>query len=276
MILQQIESELRSFAFLSDRHVLLAMDPTNDAINQYTLVVADFHANHTPGSYTVVREFLLPPLAPWCSIGDMLIRSDPAPSYHGASTVAADSQVPFLTAPDNRLFVITCQLGLDAIILFVPLSTFTSFLDKPTEVVSTLTGLPRSSVLWDHWGPHGSRMMEISAMEDVWVCYVYGSRCIRPRKPKHQGGRRRPRYIDVLDFNPLVVRRLTQKEEETCLRGQVVRQATTILAGEKSIFQEDVTTHLPYFITRTDEKVRFDAVMLTEENLVTVKVSKSH
>lgn len=242
------------------------------------LAVLDFQGNPTPNSHPIVCVFLLPDVAENELIEDLLIRSDPAPGPKESSKY----QVPFSIAPDNRLFVITLSFltAQMSTTLFVPLSTFLPYLSRESEGVPLGCHSQQVDVPWEEWGSHGSRMDMLPLVGSgwAWPCYVHGSRFVCPHAAVHSS---RHRFIDVFDFNPVPIRRLVQTADgvddpdELDTNFQLVLEPVTISASEIPLFADNVTTHLPYRLMRSREKVLFDAVMLTEDNLVTVTVRES-
>ena len=57
-------------------------------------------------------------------------------------------------------------------------------------------------VPWEDWGSTKTRVVR-QLIEDVWVCYVHGTRYVQ-REPSDRYGFY---HIRMLDFNPLALRR---------------------------------------------------------------------
>lgn len=190
------------------------------------------------------------------------IRSDPAPSWKPHP----GHHVPFYTAREDRLFVTTFWVADDTNIrtylLFVPSSTLLSHIGKLEPTAANIQ-LP-----WEAWGPESTRMVPAPAGHSaVWVCYVFGMKFVSPKRWGMVKG------VQIHDFNQLALRRQqVQGDDPGSPEEQRHNDVTTIERG--MVFEEDVTTSLPYrtriFFPPTDEGEDFDAVMLSEDTLITV------
>ena len=169
-----------SFAFLTPQHLLFAVQPFNvmpacHGDHQPRLVICDIDYTAAlsptghPESYAAICEFHLPELRQYADVVDIQIRTDPAPSWPSTTSVSSSSSsyafgndvssplyrpsndvLPpppaFVTAPQNRLFVITMDVetAFDdmgdhrasetiSLGLFVPLTTFLPYLGLPSS-----------------------------------------------------------------------------------------------------------------------------------------------
>ncbi|KAL5520790.1 hypothetical protein ACEPAF_2793 [Sanghuangporus sanghuang] len=148
----------------------------------------------------------------------------------------------------------------------------------------------------------GARALLVPGAENVWVCNVFGMRVAYALEPRDVVAPLAPRHVAVLDFNADVLRRDQAKQQRKQQRQQ--RQYSpgnpkdtttsqdsedpetleneskalvedylepgTLEVGRCGIFEEDVTTSLPYRRTVLREKVRFHGVMLTEDSIIFV------
>ena len=148
------------------------------------------------------------------------------------------------------------------------------------------------AVPWEDWMQKGARALLVPTAERVWVCNVYGSRYVHAVEPRDLDAPRMARHVAVLDFNLDALRYEEEKgisdlatESDGCWEAeaddgkrrkakvQIYDEPSTLPAMSCGIFDEDVTTSLPYRRTVLREKVKFDGVMLTEDNIVFVNVS---
>lgn len=155
-------------------------------------------------------------------------------------------------------------------------------------------------VPWTDWMRGGARVLSVPGAELIWVCNVFGSRFVHAVEPWDPSLPRAPRHIAVLDFHADTLHfdrahaRLEQSRESSpetessdsgssdCdgkkdLKDRTVvedhLEPSTLQAAACGVFEEDVTTCLPYRRTVFPEKIRFDGVMLSEDNIVLVHVS---
>jgi hypothetical protein len=245
---------LTSFAFLTERHVLLAENRSG-----CQLIVFDFLGANS-------RYIPIPDLSPSCvlcyptissgaRLDDVRLRSDPAPLW----TPYANSQVPFHTSRDNRLFVVT----LHAFINEQPCS-WTHFIPLSTILEQMRSGA--HSVPWKSWIPRGTRMFPAMYHSPVWVCYVFGQKYITPCTLVGLDESEVP-GLQVLDFN--------QRAIKLALGHEIVTKPDVIeSSGDLSLFHDTVSTSLPYRATTLPLPRDADdcEVMCSEDNVLIVGV----
>lgn len=262
---------MRAFAFLTERRIIVAthVDLQSGDL-QPNLVIYDI----TQGSDELVPlegssylcTFMLPAPGEWTSRLDIEIQSDPSPSHvpHVALSV------PFFTKRDHRIHVVTVFMTdggeIRSFAFFIP--SWTLF-----EHLSLLPAGQKRHILWERWGPTGSRMMSSPAHSNVWVCHVYGMRYVTPDDIGDTGAT----SISVYDFNPLPIKRKN-------VAGGVSREGHITEAIEidtDGIFKDVVTTSLPYRLSKvgwgseegTTDFGLFGTVMCSEDSLIVVGVS---
>lgn len=271
-------TEIASFQFLSDRHVLVGYVMPLLNVNQLgapprepRLVVVDFLVA-APEKVEAKRadfvcSFHFPILAQWAIPLAVSIRSDPAPSW----TPHRDLQVPFYTSRDERLFVVTFWAADGGNVRTILLFTLTSSLFAHIETLQP--GEKKRRFAWGDWGPMGSRMMMApTGHSDTWVCYVHGTKFVSPRRWGMQKG------IQVYDFNVLPYKRRLA-ELNTDSDAEVEKYSwisdPSALGDLVLIFQEPVSTGLPYRVQvmyppADDNGNDYEAVMLSEDTLITL------
>ncbi|OBZ79706.1 hypothetical protein A0H81_00991 [Grifola frondosa] len=150
-------AEVASFAFLSDRHVLIVGVNLPDAPLEdqqqpgLVLFVIDFLK--TPADTQDIKDvdflctFHYPTLSPLATPLAMTVRSDPAPSWKPHH----DLLVPFYTSREDRLIVVTLwvadRLVVRSLLLLVPSSILLS------RVNSLAPGEFKRHFPWEEWGP---------------------------------------------------------------------------------------------------------------------------
>ncbi|EPT03889.1 hypothetical protein FOMPIDRAFT_74431 [Fomitopsis schrenkii] len=278
--LRYVGRSLESFAFLSERHVLLglARRPLDQRelqalgiAEEPQLVVVDFLASN--GEVTRLEDadfvcaFHYPTMETRAVPLDISIRTDPAPNW----TPHPNMQVPFYTARDDRLLVVTFTVyapleGHAQFLLFVRSATLLSH-------VAALKGEAKRRFRWDEWGPSQTRMMRAPrAHNSTWVCYVFGLRFVTTRK--RQG---KPKWIEVYDFRPHAGDRRAaaeagpdEDEDEHSFEGGWVSAEMEMPEG---VFGDTVATSLPYHMRtvippRSKGEKDWKHVMLSEDTII--------
>jgi len=252
--------EMRSFSFLTESRVLLA------TILGPRLLVVDFNepSDEESPMHRYICSFNFPNMNIWTSPLHITIRSDPAPSW----TPNPQLQALFSHENNDRLFVVTLWtsdgLVVKNVVLFIPASTLLTHLSHANAVGT-------DDLLWEAWGPEGTRMLPSLNHSNVWVCYVYGSKFVVSRPPVQAG----VYPVDVYDFHQLSFRRSFQQTVESSARTN-----TEFVAGGTRIsntFRKEIRTCLPYR-KRTiylNNRSEIESVMCNEDNLIFVSVSFS-
>lgn len=287
--------ELRSFSFLSDRHVLLAVYSHGDnrvapfppAITP-TLAIVDFTQQSTAGPRPVVGTKMItlgfPQLRNDTHIVSFDVRTDPSPSWQPDQF----SGVPFYLSKSRRLYVAVLWVMVEGVLgnvlLFVPSRTLMNIINSYEGQLESGDGV---SVAWADWGAEGTRMM-VSPMRNSqkFFCSVYGTRYVSLEA--HQRELERLWYISVYDFNDLPLRRGQMEVDEENIMSEdrgfsphisdkVVYQAgsTTITGGR--VFRDNVTTSSPFRWKSVEWDIGTSAgshgVMCSEDNIIVSDVS---
>lgn len=210
-----------------------------------------------------VCSFHYPSMAEWAVPLAFSIRSDPTPPW----TPHRGLQVPFHTARNDRLFVMTFWVAvaghIRTLLLFARSSMILSH-------IHTLQGETQHHFSWEDWGPSNTRLMPApQGHSSVWVCYVFGTKFVSPKR------RLMRKEVQVYDFNLLPAKRWSAEKNDAddSATEEWVTKPTTLQRGR--IFEDEVSTSLPYRVQflrpRFEEGERdFDAVMLSEDTLITL------
>ncbi|EMD42146.1 hypothetical protein CERSUDRAFT_147732 [Gelatoporia subvermispora B] len=270
-ICRVIDEDIGSFAFLTSRHVLLALagpDYDEDVLGPVLFVIDVFQHAGT-GTDTLLQsdylcKFSLPQLSEQVIHYSVLIRSDPAPAWKPHP----DLKVPFYTARHERLLVLTLNVieetrRFRSFLLLVPSSTLTYRIDAGASASD------RRVFQWEDWGPTGTRLIRAPAQHTrVWVCHVFGMKFAF----KHIANDKTE--ICIMDFNWLPVMR-QKAEDSDDLELNLKDQMTTIRSGR--IFENPVSTSLPYRsrsivldLPSGEGPIPLTAVMLSEDSLIMV------
>ncbi|KAK0239766.1 hypothetical protein EDD85DRAFT_823243 [Armillaria nabsnona] len=266
-----IGNEIRSFAFLTERHVIVAASTDTEL----RLLVVDFIAESSEQTLvTNVTHYLalhLPNLHPSPILVRFTIRYDPSPAWPNQ-----DDSIPFHVHPDEILYPVALDMvqGLEEywIIILIPRRTLLAqlrhFLTRTKEVE------------WSAWGPEGTRILDFrkrAGRRVVWA--TFGSRFVAFDVNRAE--------IDVYDFNQTTLKRklssgcpLQYGNPNEILRPPVGQDDPTmfvidetVLPSDSLIFQEEVRTSLP-FRARTVpailERKHYPSLMCSLDNIVVV------
>ncbi|KAH9837166.1 uncharacterized protein C8Q71DRAFT_907197 [Rhodofomes roseus] len=235
---------LYSFAFLSERHVLLGLaqrsltqaelQARDRTAEEPQLLVVDFLAG--TGELVKMHEadflcaFYYPSMVREAVPLGITIRSDSEPGW----TSHPDSPVPFFTARGDRLLVIT-------FIIF--------------------SGETKRRFSWDEWGPNQTQMIRKPRHHsDVWARHVFGMRC-----------------TTLVDLRAIVERHRSREKEKR--KGKTFGSEDHWMSDEtempEGIFGDKVATSLPYHMRtmippRGDGEKDFECVMLSEDTIIVV------
>ncbi|PCH45032.1 hypothetical protein WOLCODRAFT_145295 [Wolfiporia cocos MD-104 SS10] len=112
-------------------------------------------------------------------------------------------------------------------------------------------------VPWTEWGPSVSRWFDMDDIATRWITVTCGQRLVRMADTA-------PAPIEVLDFNPLAVRRAPPD-------GEVHKEAELMAS---SAFHDPVVSALPYVVSRTREEYDCDSVLVDEDVIVGMKMDQ--
>ncbi|KAF9270047.1 hypothetical protein L218DRAFT_982719 [Marasmius fiardii PR-910] len=279
--------EIRSFSFLSERHIVVALvslSPEGDEFHTSLLVVDFILESGDKKSYDEVvysYSLSLPKLSPSTLPIRFAIRCDPSPSW----TPDPELRVPFHLARSNRVYAVSLQVQTDDIEneeeeeegghlleLFVPQSTLLVYMD--------ILGKQQHKVDWETWGPMGTRFMEFlsgQANSTNWVCYSYGSRYV----VKECSSRTNDTCTVLLyDFNKRARIGTTQAQDPSSLPVPPLDETfyVTTPTEIKKIFATNVSTFMPYRV-HTVALPAADAhcaLMCSEDALIVVDANSSN
>lgn len=270
VILACFSSEIATFAFLSNRFLLVGSLFGPEAINiQAHLYVFDMTQPSSEKfdlGANYFCAFLWPEFDFWTSPQTFSIRSDPSPAWQPNP----EARLPFSTAPGDRLFIMTVSLVNNGRIasydMFVPANTLLSHIEAlPKQEVHSY------EIKWDEWGPTGTRLMQSLSQPSPWVCYVFGTKFVSLVEPTHTS----PQTLEIRDFNQLAMKR------DTKVQGGISHHVhdTTVI---REVFANEIHTSLPYRVVKrtltpcSSPEPFFAAVMCSEDSLLLVDSSHRH
>lgn len=259
---------MHSFAFLSETHVLIAVQPTSFDDHPYLKIIAFDEPTPTPTrvahwrtQYTLALD--LPPLKYNLVLGDIRLDSEASPSWRPGSK----HYVPFSSDPQAHVCVVTILLAnmRDGCSIAISLETFQKHMRqvKPRESVR---------LAWGLWGPLGSRLLEPDCRlfaDWEFDIRVYGTRYVTPIR-----NRDGEVFLAVHDFNQRAARKAASTVEETSPEGgmEVLHKPST---SSLKMFKRPVTTQLPYrrVLLPLPVDARLDGLLVTEDALLPFVVS---
>ncbi|TFL06389.1 hypothetical protein BDV98DRAFT_600443 [Pterulicium gracile] len=255
--LQLTGEDMHSFAFLSDKHVIIAVIPSSPNEQSHLKVVAFTHPTEEPVDIArtdYLLSFDLPPMGHGAEMAEIHLRCDPSPVWR------PNTPAPFFNAPENRVYIVTLWMhvngALDSCSLAIPLSTLRAHLDDADRPKR----LP-----WGVWGPHGSRLIHLPhGASTVWVCYVYGTRYVIPLVLNGQV------VLEIYDFNQLATRKAAQEESMREFEEGEMEVCNDPSTSFLPVFAEPVITRLPYRKTQLPLPVPPTAMLLSEDSLIVV------
>ncbi|KAK0233045.1 hypothetical protein IW262DRAFT_43295 [Armillaria fumosa] len=264
--------EIGSFAFLTEKHVVITMaDDTN-----LRLLVVDFIAESS--EQTCVEDVFhclalrLPDLHPSSTVASLTIRCDPSPAWPNQ-----DDSIPFHVHPDEILYpvaLLTAQHNY--IMIFIPrrtlLAQFHHFLEGTREVE------------WPAWGPKGTRILDClnqANVSPVWACNTFGSRFVAFDVDEEE--------IDVYDFNQMTLKRELGSgcpsqygNPNETLWPPVNQEDPTMFAVDETVipsssllFQQEVRTSLPFRARAVPTALGTGlfSAMCSQDNIIVVNTS---
>ncbi|KAJ3875709.1 hypothetical protein F5051DRAFT_413564 [Lentinula edodes] len=253
--LHVVGNELGSFCLLSERYVLLSL-LTNlpDGRDHAQLLIVDFEQEdpHRQSYLNIAHGFKLslPIFHQSVEIRSFTLRSDPPSSWAPQS----DLNVPFHIAQDARVFVASIWVHRDTLrhlALLIPLHTLLRHKDLSGPISTK-----ESTLVWEAWGPQGSRMTEIYTRNpsfEIWACNVYGTKFVFPECSDRSN---HTYTLQVFDFNQKAFRNAISHGQKVsdvdvlnmdsleCDSSLCITAPSIFTAGD--IFLQETRTTLPY------------------------------
>ncbi|KAK0421934.1 hypothetical protein EV421DRAFT_1914740 [Armillaria borealis] len=265
-------NEIRSFAFLTEKHVVIAVSTDTELRLLVVNFIAESSEQTRVTNVTHCLALRLPNLSPSSVLLDFIIECDPSPTWPNQ-----DDSIPF---HDEVLYSVTlCTVaGKYRITILIPRRTLLA------QLRSFVTGA--KEVEWSAWGPEGARVLFFRMLDSIaWA--TFGSRFVAFHY--HLG------EIDVYDFNQMTLKRklssgcpLQYGNPNKLLRPPVGQDDPTLLVVDETvlpsdalIFQEEVRTSLPFcarafptYLRGTQDPYPF-GLMCSQDN-ITIISSKYH
>ncbi|KAJ6614284.1 hypothetical protein B0H10DRAFT_2045515 [Mycena sp. CBHHK59/15] len=235
--------DITSFAFLNNRTLLVGtFSHTSSAVlPELRVVKIDGELDDMTAHFT----FRLPACRKnrqYAGDLDLKIQTEPPTSWHPDDHL----DEPFTTSHEDRLFVVSLkkwamfQASEPVFMLCFLLSTLLGLMENTLD-------MEEHTLMWDRWGPCGTRMLRVPSLPDPWVCFVHGRRCVL-QMSKTRG--------NILDFSPHAASQDRILDEKTVDR-------------HRRLFKDPVTTSAPFSLLSV-EVAPSSAIMLAEDGIVAV------
>jgi hypothetical protein len=238
----------------------------------------------------------LPPLSPHASIVRLGCRAEPNPTSSSPLLRPAPSSRPFRDNAADAIVLFNLlieDMNMDAAQFFHETRPFTFFVHRRAllaqiphaqRVCELFRSAPGAAaptpVPWSAWGISATRWFEFDPASMRWITTTAGQRAVTMEEHT-------PTPIIVRDFNPYTVRAALAREasqgrrSQECKRDaprqlpngnlQVIKvEENVIPAG--TMFREDVRSTLPYIETVTQNKYRYEGVLIDEERILGLEV----
>ena len=161
---------------------------------------------------------------------------------------------------------------------------------KSLQAPSSSSSTPDPTVVpWEEWGPNGTRLFELEAV-GAWKSAQHASKYVRPVVEHPSGGAEHPRYhVQFNEFNDssLVIHRsrvFSQFDFQHQGHGKSLLNSVSMrlmdvdaptLIDRKDVFEDVVTTRLPYLVKTTSETFDFSILSLDQMNVLGIEVSSA-
>ncbi|KAI0937664.1 hypothetical protein AcV7_003637 [Taiwanofungus camphoratus] len=296
-----------SFTFLSPDAIVLP-NLTENTLELCPLTGASPHSDGTsPVPLATACSLALPQLTFGSTLLQMWCRSEPNPVCETTRFTDRD-QAPFRPDPADAIMIFNpfmqdWQHQLHSYSLIVHRSTLLKMLYNPPPVPSHLLPVhfmptpvgmasegdaeaSSSKVPWKAWGPSVCRWFDAHDLVTRWITTTCGQRYVTIT-------RRTPARIRVLDFNQLSIRRLMHEKRHVMVENHTSEPETPctphyvdpetqagvyfVLGAENlssEVFEEEVTSALPYMATTTFQVYEYESVLIDEERLIGLKLDE--
>ncbi|KAJ7472142.1 hypothetical protein FB451DRAFT_1252002 [Mycena latifolia] len=176
-------------------------------------------------------------------------------THSGAFRAKPAAGKPFSKSNESRICVVSLEYYQDSYSLFIP----HHYLQGHLSMDNNARG---RTVPWDDWGPQHSRMLP--GMDHRWLRYVHGECVVLSGDTEH------PKAIQILDFGmsasrPGVDVEMAQSPHSTC---ELHTEPSTI--SDDSVFEEPVTTSLPYRRIARPVGEDYTVFMIDEDQIIGV------
>ncbi|EKM83555.1 hypothetical protein AGABI1DRAFT_123881 [Agaricus bisporus var. burnettii JB137-S8] len=250
-------NDTRSFAFASDKHVILANQYIPDDLenSECYLVLIDFKAeDEKMKKLSEVQnsvKLCYPDRVAGTALMSFGISSELPPGW----TPGKDDTSPFFVAKDERIFTVSIRFrrGRDfAFDHFIPLAAFQKCTNRPSST---------RELKWSEWAPTETRLIQTSLPASlVWANFTYGSRSIAREL------RKKSFSALVYDFN-----------QRACRRDAILNGTSTapgkIVGGDEAVWKDTLETSLPFRVcsrSLPNIRPRTQALMCSGDNIILV------
>ncbi|KDQ56120.1 hypothetical protein JAAARDRAFT_195327 [Jaapia argillacea MUCL 33604] len=189
-----------SFAFLTESQILISVTYPVAKLEVYNFAEGPT-TTWREGPFSVRLELLYPAIPISWYTGLAIVVDPPL------SSRARHVDVPFHFSPDSRIVAITVAVSNDADTggvwhHFIPITVFTSALSQSPDSHLTTPGCFE----WEKWAPDQTCLVSDCRFPS-WHCVISGTRCPPPFEANVDFFAPDELEVEVLDFNPVALRR---------------------------------------------------------------------
>ncbi|KAJ8453800.1 hypothetical protein ONZ45_g681 [Pleurotus djamor] len=254
--LSQTFENYMDFAFISPRAYFLTSMEFSGSLHVYSLHFDDSIFKNCPKS-SLVAVLLLPSLRPLAWIDYIGTHTSPIVAHPAPEKVAA---------PALKSYIHVVSIGYNSGQDRNPLSLFV-----PNYVLLAYAASRETPVVqWGQWGPKNTRLFEHPSASS-WLRYVHGYRVVgAPQTSSRNKSFKNFRTIClVYDFNPYSGKVDASTDRDNESRDLSLHEEHTIVSLD--IFQDAVTTSLPYRASVFPLKERYTAFFIDDERIMALK-----
>ncbi|KIY49787.1 hypothetical protein FISHEDRAFT_40809 [Fistulina hepatica ATCC 64428] len=259
--IEALHGTYSSFCFLTENMVFLP-NKDNETFEYWSL---------EPETPVCIGALQLPTLRPEVRIFLLSCRGEPNPMRAGAWSHSPDLFAP---RPETAILILNFHFvsmrgdhGSHALSLVVHRNSL-------MDLVPRLS--PDTTLAWTEWGPPICRWFAMDNINTRWITTTAGQRLICVPESNDEDS---DAAVCICDFNPYNVRRFRHGSLFPGVHDMsrdiftLVDEPETLEAQDRiDVFEEPVTSELPYLCSRSATLHKFDGVLLDDRRIIGLKV----
>ncbi|EPQ57661.1 hypothetical protein GLOTRDRAFT_74568 [Gloeophyllum trabeum ATCC 11539] len=205
----------------------------------------------------------LPRLYSTCRIMRVGCRGEPNPAPSPRGPRYPRDPAPFHDAPADAIIVFNLLIQEQPLLQQL---TSVSFVVHRSSLLARLAA--GAQVPWARWGPRATRWFDSDDVPTRWITTTCGQRYVTTADEL-------PSRVTVMDFGRHAVGRALARAVPVELEDGKrvwVHVLPSTLPDQLNVFEEEVTSELPYVETISDLEFEYDAVLMDEERIIGMKM----